>query len=192
MPKIVVDSHGNFVTSENKEAWLEARLNGVTATEAGKIAAGGKQKEKLFQAKLTGNIESLEPNVYMQHGTDREEYILKYVKEKYGAEHNTYLYESNHNPHHLATPDGVSEDYVVEVKASIKSLPELIATYNNQMQWQMYVMDVEKVLFVVETHKNFIPMSTEEAFIVRDDKKIDHLRTQAELFMANLHKARMN
>lgn len=186
MVYVVLDSAGVPVSSDNKEAWLEARLNGVTATEAGKIAASGKSREKLLKAKAQGIIDELTTNSYMLHGSAREEHISTYIANLYDIEHNTYLY-AGENQHYLATPDGIGEDFVVEIKTSIKPLESLLAQYNNQMQWQMFVMNVDRVLFVVEQHKNFEPLHIREDWVYRDDNKILTLKNHADLFIEELN-----
>lgn len=191
MSNIVLDISGNPVSSDNKEAWLEARLNGVTATEAGKIAANGASREKLLLSKLNGTIDDLTTNPYMIHGTQREEHISKYISDKYDTTHNTYLYYGE-NIHYLATPDGIGEDYVVEIKTSIKPLESLLKQYNNQMQWQMFVMNVEKVLFVVEQHESFVPLHIREQWVYRDDSKILLLKDNADVFMEELNFKKSN
>lgn len=185
MSNIVLDSLGNPVSSDNKEAWLEARLNGVTATEAGKIAANGSSRNKLLEAKLNGVIDDVTTNPYMIHGSEREASISDYITLQYNSQHNTYLYHGD-SVHYLATPDGIGEDFVVEIKTSIKPLNTLLAQYNNQMQWQMFVMNVEKVLFVVEQHENFVPLHISEEWVYRDDNKILLLKEHADIFIEEL------
>ncbi|MCW2950799.1 MAG: YqaJ-like viral recombinase domain protein [Thermoleophilia bacterium] len=170
------------VSFANYDAWLEQRRHGITATEVSKLASGrGSDRRTIQIEKLTGEHKNLDGNRYIEHGRIREEHIARWIENNFDIAPSDVLY-AGANPKHLATPDGVSHDFVhdrltSEVKTSKHNLDpfdgrsqEKVVTpssartgyfwttgYYDQIQWQMHVMGGTRVLFAWEQHDDAWP-----------------------------------
>lgn len=192
-----LDSAGNPVSSANKQEWLKARLTGVTATEVNKIVSPtlklSSQSSKLLKSKLDVSDVVYEPqlNSYMVHGNDREPIIAEWASGNFGMTANDYLFYGE-NVQHLATPDGLGEGFVGEIKTSMKPLKSVIGYYMNQIQWQLNVMSVDKCLFIVEQHDSFVPINLDYVWVERDEKRIKIITEHVNLFLEQLESKRKN
>lgn len=198
----------------DKEAWLAQRRGGVTATEVRELAKGFARTEReLLTAKLTGAHVNLDGNQYVDHGNKREPIIGQWLLDSFEIEPCELVY-SGENPQHLASPDGLSVDFVEdgitsEIKTSkhdlhpgdvvdnvlvqIDSTSHFAKTgYYDQMQWQMHVMGGTRVLFAWEQHDDNWPdpKPVHErpmwCWVLRDQKRIDELVEIATKFLAKL------
>lgn len=189
---VFLDSQGNPLSSDNKKEWLQARANGITATDLNKIISPtlkvSSQSVKLLQNKISSLKEAVEPqiNSYMAHGNDREPIIAEWAAGNFGMTANSYLFYGD-NSQHLATPDGLGEGFVGEIKTSLKPLKEILNYYMNQIQWQLHVMNVERCLFLVEQHKDFIPSNIDYRWVERDEQRIATLEKHANMFLEQLN-----
>jgi hypothetical protein len=175
-----------IVSSQTKDLWLAARDRGVTATQVSKASTPAGMKEVLAQIE---NPTPVEPNGFMDWGTQREAYIAHVVKERYGILPNDWLLcaDGAGNEWQMATPDGLSLDHklIGEYKTSGKPLDKIPANYMRQVQWQLYVTGAEKCLFAYELRlegpEGFCPgMDVECQWIDRDEKMIGDLIKVAE------------
>lgn len=112
-------------SSDDREAWLAQRRQGVTATEVAKAAQGRPADiHKIITEKVTGAHVDLTGNKFVDYGNEREPIIADYVKRRFNIEPNTLCYSSPDNPRYLATPDGYVDDafteerFVAEIKTS--------------------------------------------------------------------------
>lgn len=191
---LVLDNFGNPVSSStNKQTWLEYRNKGVTATDINKIISPtlklSSQKNKLLQNKKTLiELNNGEANInsFMNHGNDREPIIVGWAASNFGAIGNDFLFHGS-NLQHLATPDGLGEDFVVEIKTSLKPLKSIKQGYMNQIQWQMHVMGVQKSLFIVEQHENFNPISIDYEWVEIDLERIQIIKKHVDSFLLELN-----
>lgn len=186
--RLLTDTSGTPIGSEDRAAWLTARLNGVTATDVGKIVKlnghFSDQRAALLEAKLSGQEGPFLP-VY-QHGIDREPIIAAWVAAKYGIQPNSLLCRGD-NPRHLATPDGIGAGVVAEIKTSTRALDQALNTYRDQLQWQLHVTQSERLLFVVENRDS---LRRETRWIERDDYRIWILAAHADAFIQELDERR--
>jgi hypothetical protein len=175
-----------IVSSQTKDLWLAARDRGVTATQVSKASTPAGMKEVLAQIE---NPTPVEPNGFMDWGTQREAYIAHVVKERYGILPNDWLLcaDGAGNEWQMATPDGLSLDHklIGEYKTSGKPLDKVPANYMRQVQWQLYVTGAEKCLFAYELRlegpEGFVPgFDVECQWIERDEKMIADLIKVAE------------
>ena len=128
-----------------REAWLEQRRGGVTATDI-RDAGNGARRREIIHEKVTGeqsrageqvvrNGKGLTLDFYAEHGNRREPIIAAWVEQKFGIAPCSEVYAHGENPRHLASPDGVSLDpftgalivgesnaYLAEIKTSTKDL----------------------------------------------------------------------
>lgn len=103
-----------------REAWLEQRRGGVTATDI-RDAGNGARRREIIHEKVTGeqsrageqvvrNGKGLTLDFYAEHGNRREPIIAAWVEQKFGISPCSEVYAHGENPRHLASPDGVSLD----------------------------------------------------------------------------------
>jgi putative phage-type endonuclease len=176
---VVLDDDGEPVSSAKRIKWLKLRQTGLTASEINTIVTSkgepSTQAAKLIEKKMIIAEEDRMTGMYAHHGHEREPVIAQWVTDNFGANPNKFIFQSKANPQFLATPDGLGEDFVVEIKTSKKTLEEMESTYMKQMQWQMYVMGYDKALFVVEQHEDLIPIGITHKWIKRDNEMINNI-----------------
>ena len=186
--QLLTDSSGAPIGSGDRAAWLKARLNGVTATDVGKIVKlnghFSAQRAALLEAKLSGQEGPFLPAY--QHGIDREPIIAAWVAENYGIQPNSLLCRGD-NPRHLATPDGIGAGVVAEIKTSGRPLDQTLGTYRDQLQWQLHVTQSERLLFVVENRDT---LRRETRWVERDEYRILILAAHADAFIMELDERR--
>jgi hypothetical protein len=172
-----------------RQAWLDQRAGGFTATEARDWGNGSRRRE-IIAAKISGITEDLSHIPAVAHGNRREPVLEEWILGKYGIEPCPNVYAHPENPRYLASPDGISRDpftgelivgtpnaRLAEIKTSKHDLtPGRIrdgilmeieagsyferSNYYTQMQWQMFVMNATSCLFVWEQHDNKIDPET--------------------------------
>ncbi|WP_258191016.1 hypothetical protein [Arthrobacter sp. PAMC25284] len=141
------------------------------------------QRPQLLLEKLTGD----EGPRFAQfkHGIEREPIIAAWVEEKFGIRPNRLLCVGI-NPRHLATPDGIGDGAICEIKTSTKPLASAVKTYRDQIQWQLHVTGAGKTLFVVENRNS---LEREHSWIERDETRIAVLAAHADHFLEELDAA---
>ena len=176
------DEKGVALSREsNFGLWTAIRKQAISATDATKLLK--KNGEPSAQRKSI--IESKAPDFEGEHygsydlGIEREPIIADWVARAFPKEGyfpNDYLYATGNN-RHVATPDMVGHSAVCEIKVSVKSLQEILPKYLDQMQWQMYVLNFEKCLFVVENREN---QTIETNWVQRNQVRVDALIKAAD------------
>ena len=164
-------------TSDNRAAWLDARRPAVTATEVAKAATPAGFLEAVADRR---NPVEVEPNGYMQFGTDNEDWIARWLKVEFGLMPNHWLISAPTNPLHRATPDGLSLDHTVtsEIKTGGTEPKSPSRMHRDQMQWQMHCTGAffTKYAFMLRSEVNgvFVPAWLEPKIwdVPRDDARI--------------------
>lgn len=172
-------------TSDNHDAWLAARLPGVTATEVAKASTPAGFAEAVAER---ANPQQFEPNGYMRFGSDNEEWISRYIKQEFGIMPNRWLIAARSNPLFMATPDGLSLDHrrISEVKTGGTEPKSPPMQHRRQIGWQFYCTDAEECeyAFLLRTEVNglYVPAWMEPKIwhIDRDDELIQDLIETAE------------
>lgn len=137
-----------LVRSVDREAWLEARQGGVSATTVATAATTSGFEEV---ARERRNPTEIIPNEYMLFGTESEPAIMEYAHREHGILPTDWLIASETNPLYFATPDGLSVDHtrIAECKTTGKDWGESIPIkYRRQVQWQLFCTDAERCLFL--------------------------------------------
>lgn len=175
-------------SSDDRDAWLTARNNGVTATNAGKLASLD-SIESILKSKF---FDGFTGNPATEWGLEREPYLVNWA----GFEQNKFLFRAESNPRFMATPDGIRDaigdcDGVIElcqVKTTGKPMKSIPAHYRRQIQWEMFVMGAARCYFVWEEHDNFVPTHLEPKLeiIERDDEAIASLVKLASVLLTQL------
>lgn len=172
--------------SSDHEAWMDARMSGVTASDVANFEEGI-DLSKLVYKKLNNTFKG---NVWTEWGIEREPYLLQWA----GYEQNTTLFRASQNPRFMATPDGYKivdgKLRLCQVKTTSKGWDEIPPNYLRQVQWEMLIMDAQENLLVWEQHRQFVPigLEPESMLIERDDKEIERLVQLANQFLLELDK----
>lgn len=174
--------------SNSKDIWLEARMNGVTASDVAnfEMDASEKHLRSLVYKKLNNTFKG---NAWTDWGLEREPIILNQL----GLEQNTNLYRSAEEQRFMATPDSIQVDdegivKLVQIKTTSKGWDKVPPNYLRQCQWEMYVMGAISNALVWEQHENFIPVDLEpkQLVLLRDDEEINRLIEIAKQFLQYL------
>lgn len=143
----MIDASRFLVRSSEREAWLQARRGGVTATTVAEAAT-----ESGFQkvAAERRNPVDVIPNDYMIFGTESEPAIMRYAHQEHGILPSDWLIAAEDWPEHLATPDGLNLDHteIAECKTTGKDWATIPIKYRRQAQWQLYVTGADRCLFL--------------------------------------------
>lgn len=180
-----------LVRSTEREAWLQARRGGVTATTVAEAAT-----ESGFQkvAAERRNPVDIIPNDYMIFGTESEAEIMRYAHQEHGILPSDWLLTAEDDRRHLATPDGLSPDHtlIAECKTTGKDWGDSIPIkYRRQVQWQLYVTGAVQCLFLWQLRTPdergwfFMPwLEPKSLWIDRDDTEIQKLISTADRLLA--------
>jgi hypothetical protein len=187
-------SRDRFVASKSQDeaAWLEARKQGVTATEVATAATPAGFRDALEQRR---NPQPVEVNGYMAFGLLWEDWVLDKLARDFPIRPNDFLI-AGEDRRHLATPDGLSDDHmlIAEVKTTGKdwgTVERLPVKYRRQVQWQLHVTGAESCvvawLLRVEEDGEFVPGWWKPKFgiVERDEKMIGDLVEVAERLLAD-------
>lgn len=161
--------------STDRIQWLKARSTGVTATDAARLSSERSLQAVAFE-KLNGN--GFGGNAFTEHGLAREPEIARWVHAQHGIAPSAALYHAHGEPHHLATPDGVSlvdnRLSLAEIKTTSLAWRSIPRSYLRQVWWQQYVLGAERTLVVWEQHVDFVPIAPEPQcrWVERDDNEI--------------------
>ncbi len=169
--------------------WHDGRDEGVTASEARQIASGSRKTwRRILDAKLNGSTFS--GNVHTRRGHEREAAILDELRTLptiVTLAPSNALFGAHHNPLHRCTPDGLGihtklGEFGVEVKSHDEKWDsdEIPAAHFDQMQWGMYVLDLQWWLYAWEVEGKGI----QHRWVTRDDRRIMQLIAQANEFIA--------
>ena len=175
-PRIAPHLSRIVADSTDRIAWLRARSQGITATDAAKLATA-KSVQNAAYDKTHGS--SFSGNTFTDHGRAREPEIAAWVLRNHGIEPSTNLFHAAGQTRHLATPDGVGHSadgalQLAEIKTTSKPWRSIPRSYLRQVWWQQYVLGAERTLLVWEQHLDFVPVSAEPEFrwIERDEDQI--------------------
>ncbi|WP_206447444.1 YqaJ viral recombinase family protein [Agrococcus sp. KRD186] len=187
-PPVVVLGHVQRIVaySSDRVAWLRARSQGVTATDAAKLSTQRSIQnvamEKFGPRGFTGNA-------FTDHGRAREPHIASWVHDHFSLVASDALFHSVPERRHLATPDCISDDgsVLAEIKTTSKPFDRIPKHYLRQIWWQQYVLGAERTLFVWEQHRDFVPVGPpRHQWVERDEDEIAALVDRADQLLALL------
>jgi hypothetical protein len=178
---------GRFVArSSDRDLWLEARKQGVTATAVAKAASGPAGFRDQLEARR--NPVDVEVNAFMAWGTFMEPSIALWVKEQTGIMPNEWLIAHESDARFLATPDGLSLNhaFIAEIKTMGTPREKPPLDHIRQMQWQMFVTGANRCFYAwqlrVDVPGGFAPgwIEPRAVWVDRDKKMIADLVKVAE------------
>lgn len=212
---------------DGDEAYFRARQGGITATEIREWQQPARRRA-IITEKVTGEHD-FRSNRSFAHGNYREPFISDWAAATHGVVHTSGLYAHPDNPRHLCTPDGYlagftltyepgAEGVTVEVKTTTVDLTPgpldaacVLVTYDpkshfgkmrymRQVQWQMYVMNSARCLFIwepfttdrtdPETGHYEVTGPPEWCWIPRDQPMIDGMVAEADAALDLIDTAR--
>lgn len=190
-PRIVVDADAP------REQWLAERGEGVTASEAWRIARGGlKARKTILMEKMNGS--TFRGNKFTRAGSEREAALLDEAADRDDIAlvvANRALWAAASKDLHRATPDGLAFDVethapiIIEVKSHAHGWESdtIPIEHLAQMQWQMHVMGATYGLYGFEVRDEDDQPPQDGATwirVERDEEFIDYLVTSADRFIA--------
>lgn len=190
-----------ITSSDDREAWLAARREGITATDLANLASGGPAVWASLRADKAGEGRAWSGNEYTEWGNSREEVIAAAVRSLYPhLEHNTYVVASDDDPRFMCTPDmiGAGGSTLCQIKTALWkgerwTIDDVPKRYYDQCQAEMNVTGATLNLLAVEYYDRledgvFVPTFLfEDPHIIpieRDDERIAELVGIAEQFVA--------
>lgn len=173
----------------DRAAWLEARRDGVTATDVARLASGGAAVVEAIKAEKAGLGRDFDTPA-MRHGRDREPVIAAYAEATFALGYSSALLASGDRPEHMATPDMLGANTIGEIKTTVhdwQSVEDVPKRYHDQVQWGMHVTGATRCFLIFEPHEGFIPIYPDPRhFIIpRNDKRIAELVRIADDFLAS-------
>lgn len=182
----MIESKRFVARSSSRDAWLDARKQGVTATAVAKAASGPAGFRDQLEARL--NPVDVEVNAFMAWGSLMEAPIADWVKSETGIMPNEWLIAHEFDARFLATPDGLSLNHglIAEIKTMGKPLEKPPLDHVRQMQWQMFVTGATRCFYAwqlrVDGANGFVPgwFEPRSLWVERDEKMIADLVTVAE------------
>ena len=196
-----------MIARSGTEEWYKAREYGVSATTVAKAAAGPGGYSSELERALHPEANVIEDNDYMRFGREYEEWIVNGLPYEYRIKPNDWLIAAAEQERHLATPDGLNEDWsiIAEVKTTGKDwdkglergvIPaDIPIQYRRQVQWQMYVTGAQRCVFgwllrtTSESTGKFVPawMEPKHMIIERDEDMIRDLIEVAHRFVTDFN-----
>lgn len=181
--------HKIVAHSDDRDAWLEARNTGITASNAGALATEN-SIDSILKSKFYSDFVG---NPATEWGLEREPFLIEWAK----FNQNKYLFRADENPRFMATPDGIKMSdggdsiELCQAKTSSKELTKIPPNYYRQMQWEMYVMGASRNLLIWEWHKDFVPVNLEPVavWVERDEETINKIKKLADALLVRLDEA---
>ncbi len=176
-----------IANANDQEQWHKIRSRSVTASDAARLATSN-SIQGVYAQKKQGPFD-FSHNLNIQWGVEREPVILKQL----GYTQNRNSYHAIGERGFIATPDSLIFDggalAVCEVKTTVEDFSDRMnKNYLRQMQWQMYVTNTQKCLFVWELRNRQFEVirPVQYRWIHRDEKAIDQLKIYAQALLSML------
>jgi hypothetical protein len=174
-----------LVRSSEREAWLQARRGGVSATEVAAAATDSGFAQAVY--KRLHPVEEPD-NEYMAFGRESEAIIMAHAHRELGVVPNDWLFAFEDEPRFMATPDGTSPDFrmIGESKTGSKIPKSIPRQHRDQMFWQMASVDADGGWYLfnqrVEDGHGWYFLGLIEPIVMwldRDEQRIRELRDVA-------------
>lgn len=179
--------------AEDEEAWLDARAEGVTASEVAGLSST--TYARILDEKLNGS--TFTGNAHTRRGHEREPEIIADLTWILSAPiiPNAHVWASSANARHLATPDAfVTMPGGIVAGVEVKSHEHgwtppasgIPAEHYDQVQWGMHVTGLDRWVYAWEVMDagDVAPTADPDHMIVwRDDERIAELVERADAFL---------
>jgi len=136
-----------LVRSTDREAWLEARTRGVTATAVAESAT----PSGFAQHVQSWDEPPFEGNGYTDFGTWAEPYLMRYAHDEHGILPSDWLIAGEVG-WHLGTPDGLSPDHTLIGEAKTgRTVPASVPRkHRDQILWNLHITGAERCLYLFQ------------------------------------------
>ena len=172
----------------SRDDWLAQRRDYITATDVAYLYTSPASWAKI-RAEKDGTAPERGTSLEMQWGTAREAALVAYAQTiEPSIQPNDQVCVHPDGPW-AATPDGIGDDVVCEVKTgSVSGLASARRRHQAQMQWQMWVTGTAGCLYVTEVRDwddmGFAPGGRSHEWIDRDEDHIAELLDVADRFLS--------
>lgn len=172
----------------SRDDWLAQRRDYITATDVAYLYTSPAKWAEI-RAEKNGDVSDRRSSPEMQWGIDREAALVRYAQTVDSSiEPNDRVCVHPDGPW-AATPDGIGNDTVCEVKTgSVSGLSAARRRHECQMQWQMWVTGASGCLYVTEERltdeMGFTPGERAHEWVDRDKDLILELVDVAERFLS--------
>lgn len=172
----------------SRDDWLAQRRDYITATDVAYLYTSPAAWAAI-RAEKDGELSDRQSSPEMQWGIDREAALVRYAQTvDPSIEPNDRVCVHPDGPW-AATPDGIGNDTVCEVKTgSLSGLTAARRRHMCQMQWQMWVTGASGCLYVTEERladdMGFTPGERTHEWVDRDEDLIAELVDVAERFLS--------
>ena len=208
-PAVLLELESRAGASDtDREAWLEERRGGLTATQVRDLAIGRLTIPQLVAMKMgwipdEGDLSHIPVIAW---GNEREPVIAAKLRQRFSFEPESRVFRAADDPRLLASPDGVRVSFdedleIAEIKTAGKDVAPWTDAYQEkgyeyQCQWGMRVTGARRCLYVWEirvpvdsSRRTFAPGPLKWSWIDRDEKVIHKLERIADEFLAALEEA---
>lgn len=188
----VSNSSGKLIDKSRDESrWLKARKLGITATDVNRLIKLSGDRRTSWWDVLESKSPDHVPFEYESFalGVEREPVIAKWAIETFSGEGfvaNNWLFADSEEPRFMATPDLIGDYAIAEIKVSTKPLDQILSRYRDQLQWQLKVLNCERLLFIVE-HRT--TQTIEAKWINADAERQEQLESAAYELLAELEES---
>lgn len=177
-----------LLESTTKAEWLEQRRDFITATDMAYLYTSPARWAQI-RAEKDGNGTEFRVSPEMEWGTNREAALVAFAQTVDSSIVPNNQVAVHLDEPHAATPDGIGDDVVCEVKTGSKSgLADARRRHMVQMQWQMWVTGTSRCLYVTEVRDwdemGFSPGERTHEWVDRDEDMITELVDVADRFLS--------
>lgn len=177
--------------SRDEYQWLKARKLGITATDVNRLIKLSGDRRTTWWDVLESKSPDYVPFEYESFslGIEREPVIAQWAIETFPGEGflaNKWLFADSEEPRFMATPDLIGDYAIAEIKVSTKPLDQILSRYRDQLQWQLKVLNCERLLFIVEQRSS---QTIEARWINADAARQDQLEVAAYELLAELEES---
>lgn len=187
-PSAVYEANELTVEQADTKIWHELRIGRITASrfhEATRCTMTRGSLTEKFMGKSGGF------SFAMMRGTVLEEFVFDEVKKEFPAlQRSGLIINAAVNPFFAASPDGIHEDFVLEIKCpgtpntflQYTNIEKLSKKYFAQIQLQMHVTGKTKALLAVASLDFEKTRNITKIWIPYDEEYVEEMKEQALVF----------
>lgn len=184
-PSAISDANELTVEQADTKIWHELRIGRITASRFHEATRCTMTKGSLTE-KFMGKSGGF--SFAMMRGTVLEEFVFDEVKKEYPAlQRSGLIINAEVNPFFAASPDGIHDDFVLEIKCpgtpntfvQYTNIDKLSKKYFAQIQLQMHVTGKTKALLAVASLDFETTRNITKIWIPYDEIYVEEMKEQA-------------
>lgn len=181
----IQDAHDLTIEQADTKIWHELRIGRITASRIHEASRCTMTKGSLTD-KFMGKSGGF--SFAMMRGTVLEEFVFEEVKKEFpDLQRSGLIINANVNPFFAASPDGIHEDFVLEIKCpgtpntflQYTNIEKLSRKYFAQIQLQMHVTGKRKALLAVASLDFEKTRNITKIWIPYDEEYVDEITEQS-------------